>query len=56
MRQLNRCGKVALLAGLAVLLGTGSAAFATEAGTLDKALAQAKAEDKLVVIDFYTDW
>ena len=54
-RHMHDAGKLALLAGLAVLLGS-AAATATEPGSYEKALARAEAEDKLVVLDFYTDW
>lgn len=57
MRALNFAGKLTALAVLcATLLSFTGMAHATEAGTYAKALAQAKAENKLVVIDFYTDW
>jgi hypothetical protein len=55
MRHMQTAGKLALLAGLAVFLGS-AAATATEPGSYEKALARAKAEDKLIVLDFYTDW
>jgi len=42
-----------LLALTALLAG---AALAEEPASLAEALAQAKAENKMVVIDFYTDW
>ena len=57
MRALNSPGKLAVLAVVcATMLASAGLALATEAGSYAKALAQAKAENKLVLIDFYTDW
>ena len=57
MRPTPSLRRIFLLTAMAVLLlAMASAALATEAGTLDKALARAQAENKPVVIDFYTDW
>jgi adenylylsulfate kinase-like enzyme len=57
MRTLNLSRQVKILT-LAVVLVTGlaGAATATEAGTFAKALAQAEAQNKILVVDFYTDW
>ncbi len=57
MRTLTLSRQVKILA-LAVVLVTGlaGAATATEAGTFAKALAQAEAQNKILVVDFYTDW
>ena len=41
---------------LVALSGLFSLASATEAGTFAKALEQAKAQNKILVVDFYTDW
>jgi len=46
----------ALVALLTILRGATGLATATEAGSFEKALAQANAENKMLVIDFYTDW
>ena len=52
--------RAASVLGLAVLLSAALAAAAdtavTAAGDFDAALARAKAEDKPLIIDFYTDW
>ena len=62
MLAIRKSGSGILLAmtALALLAGTALAADATEAGpTLDQfseALARAKAENKPVVLDFFTDW
>ena len=57
MRNHSPLRRILLLTAFAaLLLAMASAATATEAGTLEKALARAQAENKPVVIDFYTDW
>lgn len=57
MRAMNTPGKLTALAVIcATLLGTVGLAVATEPGSYAKALAQAEAENKIVVIDFFTDW
>lgn len=57
MRPSDSLRRIYLLTALVVLLmALASAATATEAGTLEKALARAQAENKPVVVDFYTDW
>ena len=57
MRAPNSLGKLTVLTVVcATLLGSAGLALATEAGSYAKALAQAEAENKLVMIDFYTDW
>jgi len=53
MRSKTLIGKLVLLAALTIL-ATG--AMASEPTSFDEALAQAKAENKMLVIDFYTDW
>lgn len=49
-------GRLALLTVVAALLLPAAAALATEPGSYDQALLRAAAENKPVVIDFYTDW
>ena len=57
MSSTNFPGKlIALTVICATLLGSAGLALATEPGSYAKALAQAEAENKIVVIDFYTDW
>ena len=57
MRFMNSSGKLTiLLVVCATLLGAVGHALATEPGTYAKALAEAEAENKMVVIDFFTDW
>jgi hypothetical protein len=57
MRTLQSPGKLLLtVLALVALSGLFSLASATEAGTFAKALEQAKAQNKILVIDFYTDW
>jgi len=46
----------ALMVLLTILLGATGLATATDAGSYDKALAEAKAANQMLVIDFYTDW
>ncbi len=53
MRSKSFIGKLILLAALAVLATT---ALAEEPTSFKGALANAKAENKMLVIDFYTDW
>ena len=46
-------GKLLLLAGLTLMTAS---ALAAEPADFQDALAKAKAENKMLVIDFYTDW
>ena len=56
MRSENLKSRLAFLSLLAVLvLGTGSA-LAEEPDSFADALAQAAKEDKVLVVDFFTDW
>ena len=41
---------------LAFVLGLSGAALAEQPATFTEALAQAAEEDKVLVVDFYTDW
>ncbi len=50
----NRAAAVALL--LALVVGVAGTVFATEPGTYAAALKEAQATNKLVVVDFFTDW
>ncbi len=54
MRKLNR--KVQLTVLLAFLLGLSGAALADGPASFEEALALAAKEDKILVVDFYTDW
>ena len=57
MRPTNSLRRISQLMSLAALLMIlVPAAQATEAGTFAKALEQAKAQNKILVADFYTDW
>jgi len=63
MRSENRNNRLVLLSLLAVFtigaigtIGTTGAALAEEPANFAEALAQAAAEDKVLVVDFYTDW
>ncbi len=57
MRALNSVGKLTVLTVIcATMLGSTGLALATEPGSYAKALAEAEAANKMVVIDFYTDW
>lgn len=53
MRLKTLTGKLVLLATLALLATN---ALASEPTSFKEALAQAKAQNKMLVIDFYTDW
>lgn len=53
MRIKSLISKLTLLTVLAVMATT---ALAEEPTSYKEALAQAKAENKMLVIDFYTDW
>lgn len=46
----------AVLVLLTILLGATGLASATDPGSYEKALAEAKAAKKMLVIDFFTDW
>lgn len=56
MLHKDLAGRLALLTVVAALLVPAAAALATEPGSYDQALARAAAENKPIVIDFYTDW
>jgi hypothetical protein len=57
MRSENRHNRLVLLSLLAALVvGTTGAALAEEPANFAEALAQAATEDKVLVVDFYTDW
>lgn len=57
MRSMTITGQLTAFAVIcATLLGSAGLAVATEPGSYAKALAQAEAENKIVVIDFFTDW
>jgi hypothetical protein len=53
MRSKLLIGKLLLLAALTLMTAS---ALAAEPATFKEALAKAKAENKMLVIDFYTDW
>ncbi len=53
MRLKTLTAKLVLVLAMAVLATN---ALATEPATFADALAKAKAENKMLVIDFYTDW
>ena len=53
-KLMKRPAAIALL--LALVIGAAGAALATEPGTYAAALKEAEATNKLVVVDFYTDW
>lgn len=57
MRKIDRTSRLAPMGVLlALTLGLAGGAFAEHPANFDKALALAAEQDKLVVIDFYTDW
>jgi hypothetical protein len=57
MRNLDRTSRLAPTGVLlALTLGLAGGALAGLPATFDEALARAAEQDKLVVIDFYTDW
>lgn len=57
MRSENLKTRVALLSLLAVLtVGAAGTAVAEEPATFADALAQATKENKILVVDFFTDW
>jgi hypothetical protein len=57
MRPNFNQGQLALATALlAFVLGISGAALADQPATLAEALAQAKEQDKVLVVDFYTDW
>jgi hypothetical protein len=57
MRLENLKTRLALLSLLAVFtLGTAGSALAEGDATFEDALAQATKENKILVVDFYTDW
>lgn len=55
MRSPNRTLALAT-ALMAFVLGLAGAAVADQPATFAEALAQAKEQDKVLVVDFYTDW
>ena len=57
MRSENLKTRLALLSLLAVLaVGASGTAVAEEPATFADALAQATKENKILVVDFFTDW
>jgi hypothetical protein len=57
MRPENRMSRLALLSILvAFVFGVSGAAMAEEPANFADALAQAAKENKVLVVDFYTDW
>jgi hypothetical protein len=57
MRSENLKNRLALLSLLAVFVfGVTGSALAEEPANFAEALAQAAKEDKVLVVDFYTDW
>jgi len=57
MRFENSTTRLALLSLLAVLcIGAAGAALADQPATFADALAQASKENKILVVDFMTDW
>ena len=55
MRSPNRTLALAT-ALMAFVLGLAGAALADQPATFAEALAQAKEQDKPLIVDFYTDW
>jgi hypothetical protein len=57
MRPENRMSRLALLSILVTFVfGVTGAAMAEEPANFADALAQAAKENKVLVVDFYTDW
>jgi len=57
MRSENRNSRLVLLSLLVALTaGATGAALAEDPANFAAALAQATAQDKVLVVDFYTDW
>ena len=57
MRSDSSQGRLALATALlAFVLGLSGAALVDQPATFAEALAQAKEQDKPLVVDFYTDW
>jgi hypothetical protein len=57
MRSENRNSRLVLLSLMAVFaIGATGAALADGPTNFAEAVAQAAAEDKVLVLDFYTDW
>lgn len=57
MRSDSSKSRLALATALlAFVLGLSGAALADQPATFAEALAQAKEQDKPLVVDFYTDW
>ncbi len=53
MRLKTLIGKLVLLAAFTLMAAN---ALASEPASFKEALAEAKAQNKMLVIDFYTDW
>ena len=53
MRSKALISKLVLLAAMTIMA---SSALASDFTSFDEALDKAKAENKMLVIDFYTDW
>ena len=57
MRSDSNQGRLAIATALlAFVLGISGAAMADQPATFADALTQAKEQDKVLVIDFFTDW
>jgi ABC-type uncharacterized transport system substrate-binding protein len=56
MQLLNRTRRLALGTLLAVVLGLTGSALADAPDTFAEAKAQAAEENKVLIVDFYTDW
>jgi len=57
MRTLNRKDQLTLMGTLLVfVLGLAGTALAAGPASFDEALALAAKENKILVVDFYTDW
>lgn len=57
MRQLDRKNQLAVTGALlAFVVGLSGTALAAEPASFDEALAVAHKENKVLVVDFYTDW
>ena len=57
MRQLNRKNQLTLTSVLlAFILGLSGTALAEGPASFDEALALAHQQNKVLVVDFYTDW
>jgi len=56
MHLLNRSRRVALGTLLAIVLGLTGSALADGPATFAEAKALASKEDKVLIVDFFTDW